>query len=464
MNSTKDAPAHVSHVVSPAPSEVRIEGRLPCPPDKSLTHRAVMFSSLARGESRVSHALMGQDCRSTMDCFRALGVQIEESGNDLRIFSPGWDALKTPSVVLDCGNSGTTARLLLGILAATPGVEATLTGDESLKKRPMARVTDPLRRVGAEISESAETGRLPLRVRGRPLSSGLHVVDKASAQVKSALILAGLRTTGTTTVELPRGSRDHTERFLATIGASLVTQTDGPLERVSVTGPVHFPSGHWHVPGDPSSAAFLCVAVSLLTKGSLRICHVLNNPTRDGFLRVLRAMGAHIDAVEAASFESTSPSQWLEPVHDLIVHAGARLCGVHVTPDMVPSLVDEVPILAVAAAFADGPSTFEGLDELRVKESDRLAMTEALLRAMGAVARVEGTTLHVQGGLAQARPFTFDPNWDHRLAMSAGVAALRASAPCTVLGSDCVDVSFPDFFAVLESVATGTIHPADEGA
>lgn len=427
--------------------EQPLNGALVCPPDKSVTHRSVMFAAMAAGESRVINPLMGADCRSTMGVFRALGCEIEHSGDAVVVRSPGMEGWQSPLVPLDYGNSGTTARLLTGLFAARPGLFLTCFGDASLSKRPMGRVVEPLRKIGARISARQNGHLLPMAVEGQSLRPGAHTVDKASAQVKSALILAGLSIGGETLIRLPRGGRDHSEKMLQALGAKLTVDYQGPDEVITVHGPFQPRSGTFHVPGDPSSAAFFAV-LATLAGGSLALTHVLQNSTRTGFLTVLERMGARI----ARSAPSTDGGL-LEPVVSLTFTGGAPLSGVDTEPELAPSMIDEIPILAIAAMFATGKSRFRGLAELRVKESDRLGKTLELVHAAGGKATIEGDDLIVQGGLSVTTPFHFDPDEDHRLAMAAAVAAKFAKGgPCTIDDPACVAVSFPGFFDVLRSL------------
>lgn len=436
--------------------DTALQATIACPPDKSITHRSIMFASMARGASSVASPLLGADCRATVGAFRALGVKIEArkegAGHDmLYVDSPGWDGWQSPSVPLDYANSGTTARLLTGIFAATPGLFVTCWGDPSLSRRPMARVVEPLRLQGARIVGRDGGRLLPLAINGTSLVKAVHQVDKASAQVKSALLLAGLNIDGETVVSLPAGSRDHTELMVKAMGGRIYTVNDviggAPVETVAVRGPFRPEPRQYHVPGDPSSAAFFAV-LGALTTGQVTISGVLDNPTRTGFLTALERMGVSVERRTPAR-----PSASLEPVHDLVVHGcGAELQACDLEPSLAPALIDEVPILAVAARFARGTSRMRGLAELRVKESDRLAATIALIKATGGAAWAEGDDLLVQGSDAPVPSFAFDPDGDHRLAMAAAVAAKVAVGPCQIQGPSCVTVSFPEFFTILASL------------
>lgn len=419
-----------------------------CGRDKSLTHRAVMFAALSEGRSVVRHPLLGADCLSTMDCFSALGVDIQRPDDDSVIIeSRGFRKFQRPTRDLDCGNSGTTARLILGILAAQEGLECRLIGDESLSKRPMRRVVDPLRAMGADISGADNGNFLPLSVRGRRLHPASHKVDKASAQVKSAILLGGLFCEGKTAVELPRGGRDHTERVLKEMGAKISVAFRAANEIITIEGPFDVPARDTKIPVDPSSAAFFAVLGILRGKGRISMPDVLDNDTRTGFLQVLQRMSP---AVSRGS--STTAGGFVEAVHSIEVDGGKPIKGTVIEESEVPTLVDEIPILAVAAAFAEGPSHFRGLDELRVKESNRLELTAALLKAAGADVRIEGNDLWIGGSLKEVQPFEFDSAGDHRLAMAAAVLARRCKKPCCILDSECVRVSFPNFYEALETV------------
>lgn len=431
-----------SKVAAPPPA------RVVCGRDKSLTHRAVMFAALASGLSRIHFPLLGEDCLSTMACFRALGVRIEQlTPSTVAVVSQGFRSWRTPSSDLDCGNSGTTARLMTGILAAQEQLRCRLIGDASLSERPMKRVVEPLRRMGARI-EGREGGNfLPLVIEGQALKAATHQVDKSSAQVKSALLLAGLFTQGTTTVSLPEGSRDHTERLLLKMGAKLERGTHGGVETVSLKGPFEPLAGEFYIPVDPSSAAFFAVYALLRSGAYIDMPEVLDNPTRTGFLRILERMSSGIETFPEAD------SRFVEPVMRIRVHGGQELKPADIAAREVPTLVDEIPILAVAAAFAKGPSRFSGLEELRVKESDRLSKTAELLRLAGAKVSVEGDDLLIGGSLKEVKAFTFDSVGDHRLAMAAAILARFGEKPSCILNSECVGVSFPDFYEVLDSVS-----------
>ncbi len=413
---------------------MHVHGAVTPPGDKSISHRALMFAALAKGKSEISGILAGEDVRSTARVLRQLGVEITPV-SDGKVVTVRGRRLTAPVSRLHCGNSGTTTRLLLGILAGK-GIKATLTGDASLRRRPMRRVTDPLRAMGARITES-DGGTLPASVRGGRLRAIEHVSAVASAQVKSALLLAGLTGGVAVTVREPGESRDHTERMLAWLGEDVSRES----------GVVGFrPSGNLlkgfsiAVPSDPSSAAFLVALAVLAEGGELRIRNVGMNPGRTGFLPVLARMGA---PVEVTNTREVGP----EPVADLIVKP-ATLRGTTIAAAEVPSLVDEVPVLAVLASRAAGETVFRGVGELRVKESDRLEMIARNLRAVGVDAEASGDDLHVRGSDAPARG-AVDTAKDHRLAMAFAVLGTTPGADVRLSERKSVSVSYPGFFSDL---------------
>lgn len=418
-----------------------LEGELRVPGDKSISHRAILFSAMAHGTSRVSGVLDSADVRSTIGAVQALGARVElNSAEDgtLEGTVTGWGASGpvAPTSPIDCGNSGTTTRLLLGVLAGFP-VTVTLFGDESLSARPMARVTDPLEGMGARFT--TREGCLPVTVQGAVLSAMEYESPVASAQVKSAILLAGLRAAGRTTVIEPAPSRDHTERLLPDFGVQV--GVDPEACSAWVLGPALVDAATVRVPADPSSAAFVVVAALLVPGSRVVLRDVGLNPTRTGFLRVLERMGADIEVV----VDEDSGSELLGTV---TVSFTPGLTATTVMAPEVPSLVDEVPILAVAAASAEGVTRFEGVGELRVKESDRLAAICEALSAMGIAVCCEGDILEVTGSPAGAPPFTgaqVDSLGDHRLAMAWSVAGLAANGDIVVDRFESVDVSYPGF-------------------
>jgi len=423
------------------PRRLPLRGTLRVPGDKSLSHRAVLLAAMARGTSRLEALLDSDDVRSSIGAVRALGagVRILHEGDGLIDAEvTGWaDAGPTPpDGPIDCGNSGTTTRLLMGVLATLPG-SATLVGDASLSRRPMRRVTEPLTAMGVGLA-SAPGGTLPVTVTGSP---DLHPVDwttsVASAQVKTAILLAGLQAHGRTTVHEPAASRDHTERMLPGFGVPVEVRGTA----VSVEGPVVPTACDVRVPGDPSSAAFLLGAAAVCPGSCVTTQGVSLNPTRTGFLEVLRRMGASVSIGEGAGVGR-------EPVGDITVRGDGRLHAVRVVASEVPSLVDEVPLLALVATFADGVTCFEQVGELRVKESDRLQAIIDGLGALGCRAWAEGDDLFVEGG-APTRDATLCAAGDHRLAMCWALAGTCGGVRVTVEDIGCVSVSYPGFLADL---------------
>jgi len=415
-----------------------VGGTVRVPGDKSITHRALLLASLTRGTSHVGGALTSLDARSSARVLRRLGAEISPLRPRTVVVIRGRSRFRRPDGPLDCGNSGTTTRLLLGLLAAHP-FAATLTGDGSLRRRPMRRVTTPLARMGARFEEGGGDG-LPLTVRGGPLVPLRYELPVSSAQIKSALLLAGLA--GKVVVELrePHGrSRDHTERMLRAFGYSV--GEDAGWVRFTPGG--RLDPFELQVPGDPSSAAFLIGAGALAETGELRVTRVGVNPTRIGFLAVLRRMGAVV-AVEDVS------EHYGEPVGDLIVRP-ARLQGTEVTAEEIAGLIDEIPLLAVVASRAEGVTVFREAGELRVKESDRLSLIAENLRSVGCRAEVSGDDLHVEGREDPPRGPVRSAG-DHRLAMAFAVLGTVPGARIRVDDMACAAVSFPEFPDTLRSL------------
>jgi len=409
-----------------------LQGEVRVPGDKSVSHRALIFGALAEGTTEALGLAPGADVRSTRGVLQDLGVEILGEGTDLVVKGRGLGGFKPPTKSLDAGNSGTTMRLMTGALAGHP-FSSRLIGDESLSRRPMERVAAPLRALGASVLLS-EKGTAPVTVLGGRLRGAEVSLAVASAQVKSAALLAGLHASGTTTVIEPAPTRDHTEKMLGLFGAP--PRRDGL--RTTVTGGARLSGTTVEAPGDPSSAAFWAVAAALAPGSELKVSGVMANPTRVGFLEVLRRMGADVRR------EKSRPRAG-EECEDLIVR-GSRLKGTTVEAAEIPGLVDEVPILALAAAVAEGESRFRGLDELRHKESDRLAGIAELLTRFGARVRVEGDDLIVAGG-AKLTGAKADSLGDHRLAMTGFVAGFLAAGETTVLDADCAVISYPSFYA-----------------
>lgn len=421
--------------------EVRVPG------DKSITHRALILAAIAGGESRVAGALVSLDTRSTAGCLRKLGVPIPDFGRGpFAIRGLGLGGLQQPDGILDCGNSGTTARLLLGLLAGS-GIRAELTGDESLRRRPMRRVTAPLSAAGAHFRELGEPDHLPIRIEGGRLRPITFAAPQASAQVKSALLLAALMAGETARLSEPRLSRDHTERMLRAMGVPCVSTRDAAgrpattLEPVTALEPLDLA-----IPGDPSSAAFLLARPMMDPGVAVRIPAVGINPTRTGFLDVARRMGAAITAVETRE-------EGGEPVADLIAEY-SELSGTVVQGAEIPRLIDEVPIIAALAATARGETRIEGAGEVRFKESDRLAVMAENLRAVGGKAEELPDGLVVQGSDAPLRG-TVRTLGDHRIAMAFGVLGAKPGNDIRIDRPDVADVSFPGFWETMDRIGAG---------
>lgn len=433
----------MSYLIRPAK---KLRGRWVAAGDKSITHRAFLFGALGEGESRVRGANAGADCARSRAIAEAIGARIEpvagEERTSWRLFGRG-GRFRAPGVTLDAGNSGTTLRLACGLLAAQD-FSVTLDGDASLRRRPMARVQAPLAALGAALTLSPE-GTAPLTLRGAPLKGCVWTSPVASAQVKSAFLLAALQATGPSTYREPQLSRDHSERLLARMGARLGRDGEGVLH---LAGPQSLRCVDLRVPGDLSSAAFLIAAALLVEGGSVLVKNLGVNPTRTGFLDVLQRMGARFALYHPRE-------EGGEPVADLLAqHSSLR--ATEIQPEELPRLIDEIPLLAVLAARATGESRLRGLAELRVKESDRLAATAALLTAFGASARVEGDDLVVAGGGA-LRGAEIDSGGDHRLAMAAAVLGLVSRGESRVRDTACVATSFPEFPGLLRRFSDGAL-------
>jgi 3-phosphoshikimate 1-carboxyvinyltransferase len=420
---------------------MRVGGTIRVPGDKSLSHRALLFAAMARGTSHVGGMLTSLDARSSARVLRQLGATISPLGEDRTVTITGRGRLRRPAEVLNCGNSGTTTRLLLGLLAAHP-FSATLTGDRSLRRRPMRRVTVPLVAMGAKIIEQNEQGTLPLTIRGGKLKALRHEMPVSSAQIKGCLLLAGMAGGVAVSVREPHGrSRDHSERLLRAFGYQ-VEDHDGW---------VHFlPTGQltpfdMQVPGDPSSAAFPVGAAVLAEGGELQISGVCVNPTRIGFLQVLERMGATV-AIEGTE------TQFGEPVATLIVRP-ATLRPTEVRPEEIPALIDEIPMLAALATRARGTTVFREVGELRVKESDRLGLIAENIRALGGKAEAVGDDLHVEGTSAPPKG-RVRTEGDHRIAMAFAVLGTVPGAAVKIDNMACAAVSFPGFPKMLRTIRT----------
>ncbi|MDO9557830.1 MAG: 3-phosphoshikimate 1-carboxyvinyltransferase [Coriobacteriia bacterium] len=422
-----------------------LRGEVRVPGDKSISHRAVLFSAMAQGTSHLTGVLDSADVRSTISAVSALGAEIEvvretRDGLDLRVTGWGGGGPVAPAEAIECGNSGTTARLLMGVLAGWDR-HVVLQGDGSLSRRPMARVTDPLVAMGAEFKSRG--GLLPVSVRGGSLHPVDHVLTVASAQVKTALLLAGLRAEGCTVVTEPAPSRDHTERMLPAYGVAVGRDKDA--HRAWVDGPAYLTAADVAVPADPSSAAFLVAAAVLVPGSDVAMLDIAVNPTRTGFLRVLARMGARVSV-------DLDDATGGEPTAVLRAHFTEDLRATTVTSEEVPSLIDEVPVLAVVATAASGTTRFEGVRELRVKESDRLMAVAEGLAALGCTVRTGEDWLEIDGP-CQLGSAALDSCGDHRLAMAYAVAALVAQEPVTIDHFEAVDVSYPGFVSDLQALS-----------
>ncbi len=422
-----------------------LQGRVRVPGDKSISHRALILAALTVGESAVAGLLEGEDVLRTADVMRALGARLERADDGVwRIHGVGVGGFSAPAAPLDFGNSGTGCRLVLGAVAGCP-VTATFDGDVSLRKRPMRRVLDPLERMGARVIEEAEGGRLPITLRGAldPMPI-VYESPVPSAQLKSAVLLAGLSAPGETTVIESEASRDHTERMLKHFGAKVVTKPYGQHgRRIVLSGQPELNPAQVVVPADPSSAAFPLVAALIVPGSEVILQAVMTNPLRTGLYTTLREMGADIETLETRSDGG-------EEVADLRVRF-STLRGVEVPAERAPAMIDEYPVLAVAAAFAQGTTRMKGLQELRVKESDRLAATADMLRANGVMVEIEGDDMIVHGG-AVAGGSEVATHMDHRIAMSTVVMGLASENPVRIDDSSFIATSFPGFVELMRGL------------
>ncbi len=429
--------------IRPAPTGM--QGAITLPGDKSISHRSVMFAALAQGESHIRNCSGGGDNRSTIGAFRTLGVDITQSGTEIHVKGRGWSGLHAPRQTIDCGNSGTTMRLLSGLLAARP-FPSRLDGDESLRGRPMGRVIGPLTEMGADIVSESGGNRAPLQITGKPLHGISYRSAVASAQVKSAIVLAGLQASGTTTIWEPVRSRDHTERMLPSFGVHLhVNNTE-----TSIEGGQELRACDVEVPGDLSSAAFFIGAALIIPGSELHVRGVGLNPTRTGVLDVLRAMGGSLTVQNVREMCG-------EPVGDLLVRPSA-LHGIDMDGELVVRAIDEIPLVAVVAAFAHGTTTIHGAEELRVKESDRLHALAVTLTTLGARITELPDGLVIEGG-HELHGGRVDSFGDHRIAMALSIAGLAGTGAVVVERAESVSISFPNFYSLVRDL-TGptTVH------
>ena len=429
-------------IIEPKSSGFSVQGKIAVPGDKSISHRALMLGAIATGETTIAGLLLGEDPCSTASCFQAMGAEISPLNTEkVTVKGIGLGNLQEPMDVLNAGNSGTTIRLMLGLLASHPDRFFTVTGDSSLRSRPMSRVIKPLQQMGAQIWGRKANSLAPLAVRGQQLKPHHYHSPIASAQVKSCLLLAGLMTDGKTTITEPSLSRDHSERMLQAFGAQLAI--DPETHSVSIFGPATLQGQQIIVPGDISSAAFWLVAASILPGSELVIENVGINPTRTGVLEVLEQMGANI------TLENERIATG-EPVADLRVrHSLLKACTI--AGDLIPRLIDEIPILAVAALFAQGTTIIRDAAELRVKESDRLAVVASQLNRMGAKITELPDGLEITGGTPLGGT-EVDSYTDHRIAMSLAIAALMAKNKTTIHRAEAAAVSYPGFISTLQQI------------
>jgi len=416
----------------------KIDGEISICGDKSITHRAIMFASVARGISKITNYLPADDCLHTIFCLRKLGVEIREEKENLIVYGKGKEGLIEAKEILDAGNSGTTVRLLAGILAGQP-FTSEISGDDSLRKRPMRRIIEPLRTMGAEIY-GLNDEYLPLKIKGRyPLRAITYPLPIPSAQVKSAILLAGLFAQGETTVIEPLSSRDHTERMLKFF--------DVPLKKInghiSLIGQLDLKSHDIHIVGDFSAASFFLILALLLPNSKIKIKNVGINPTRTGFLQVLRNMGANISAVNQREVCA-------EPVADVLAYT-SKLQGTSLSREIIPAMIDEIPLFTLLATQAEGESVISGAEELRYKESDRIATISTQLNLLGAKIKTKPDGMVIEGPTklkgCQVQSFA-----DHRIALTLVIAGLIAQGETTIQGIDCIKISFPNFWETLSQL------------
>ena len=416
-----------------------LNGTIAIPGDKSISHRAVMFGSLAKGTTHITNFLSGADCLATIDCFRAMGVEIEQDGTEVIVHGNGLHGLKKPEKQLDVGNSGTTTRLISGILSGQD-FDVTLSGDESLNKRPMGRIMKPLSTMGADIQSVNGDGCAPLKIIGKPLKAVHYDSPVASAQVKSAVLLAGLYADGKTSVTEPALSRNHTELMLQSFGVQVSSQGT----TAEVTPPAEMTAADIVVPGDISSAAFF-IAAGLVTPDScITLKQVGINPTRNGILKVCEAMGA--DLVLSNVKDDSG-----EPTADITVKT-SNLKGTEVGGDLIPALIDEIPVIALMAAFAQGETVIRDAAELKVKESNRIDLTVDNLVKMGVDAEATEDGMIIRGG-NPLKGASIHCRYDHRIAMTFSIAGINADGETVIDDAECVDVSYPTFYEQLQMLS-----------
>ncbi|MGE8204325.1 3-phosphoshikimate 1-carboxyvinyltransferase [Heyndrickxia sp. NPDC080065] len=414
-----------------------LKGNISVPGDKSISHRAIMFGAIAKGTTTVRNFLNGADCRSTIDCFRKLGVKIEEIEDEIKIYGNGFNGLREPIEILDVGNSGTTARLILGLLAGR-SFHTVIIGDDSIATRPMKRVTQPLKDMGAVIHGRDDANYTPISIQGGQLHPINYQMPVASAQVKSSLLLAGLQIEGETTIIEPLSSRDHTERMIKQFGGQLSTEQN----TIKIIGPQNFQATEVHVPGDISSAAFFMVAAAIINDSEIILDNVGLNPTRTGIISVMQQMGADIQ------IDPNKISQSSEP-NGTITVSTSQLKGIEIGGELIPRLIDEIPIIALLATQAEGKTVIKNAEELKVKETNRIDTVVKELNTLGAniEATRDGMIIY---GKTPLKGGTVSSYGDHRIGMMLSIAALVCEKEVYLEGSDAVKVSYPTFFEDLD--------------
>ncbi|MHC0036121.1 3-phosphoshikimate 1-carboxyvinyltransferase [Pseudoneobacillus sp. C159] len=422
----------------------KLVGEIEVPGDKSISHRAVMFGAISKGTTTIQNFLTGEDCLSTINCFQKLGVNIEEKNGIIIIDGKGWEDLIEPDQVLDVGNSGTTIRLMLGLLSGRP-FHSTFVGDDSIAKRPMKRVTNPLRKMGATIDGRQNGEFVPITLRGGGLKPITYSLPVASAQVKSSLLLAALQTVGTSKITEPVATRDHTERMIKKFGGQIEVED----LTITITGPQTLVGTHINVPGDISSAAFFLVAAAIVPNAIIRIKNVGLNPTRTGIIDVLIKMGAKMEIIP-------NESEVFEPVGDIVIETSA-LKGIVIAGELIPKLIDEVPVIALLATQAAGKTIIKDAHELKVKETNRIDTVVGELKKLGAdiVATEDGMIINgptkLQGGHVSS-------HGDHRIGMMLSIAALICQEKVILDKSGAIGVSYPHFFRDLHNLIEKNPH------
>ena len=416
-----------------------LRGEVTIPGDKSISHRSIMFGSISKGITEIHNFLEGADCLSTISCFRNMGIDIENKNGIVTVHGKGLRGLNAPSCVLDCGNSGTTTRLISGILAPQH-FDVTLTGDDSIQKRPMKRIMEPLSMMGADITSLRDNGCAPLSIRGRQLHGIHYHSNVASAQVKSSILLAGLYADGETTVTEPKLSRNHTELMLQFFGADV--RTSGTTATVLPAAELY--GNKVQIPGDISSSVYFVAAGLIIPNSEILIRNVGINPTRNGLIRVCKAMGADITLLN-------ENRDYSEPTADILVRT-SNLKGTIIEGDIIPTMIDELPTIALMACFADGTTIIRDAAELKVKESNRIAIMVQNLTAMGADVEETEDGMIIHGG-NPLHGAVIETKKDHRIAMTFAIAALAAEGETEILDAECVDISYPQFYRDLLSLA-----------